>query len=252
MRFVHSLFSSIGSARRLLMLCSMLVLLPSMARAGEFIILSGGPALRIYEADKRATHDKYWFNFIDSAQLRIHQLRPKLQPGDEITWLVFRPGYADRAVEMKNDPKELTKLNLLDEIMKKANAENVTLMWIDNKDQLINYMNKGKDRSKSPLVGFEFFGHSNKACFLLDYSNNVDGMSTEYLHVVDFGKINKGIFAKNAVCQSWGCHSGELYSPRWKSRFGISMVGVIGKTDYSRVRLGDLPFESTGKNNWTQ
>ncbi|PTY05050.1 hypothetical protein DB346_02245 [Verrucomicrobia bacterium LW23] len=240
-------------ARRVNVLAlSMILMLPTLSQAGEYLVLSGGPALRLYEADKRATHDKYWFNFIDSAQLRIHQLKPKLAAGDEITWVVFRPGYADRATEMKNDPKEMTKLDLLNEIVRKANAEGVSLLWFDSTDQLINYMNRGKDRSKVPIVGFDFFGHSNKACFLFDYSNNVDGMSTEYLHVQDLAKLNKDIFSKNAFCQSWGCHSGELYSQKWKARFGVPMVGVVGKTDYSRVRLGDLPFESSGKNNWTQ
>ncbi len=210
--------------------------------AREWIILSGGPAIRFYEAGKERSHDKHWGNFIDSAVVRIKELRPQLAEGDQITWLVYRPGYQSRGEEINGD--------LLTNILKRANQEGVALFWFDTQDQLINYLNNGKDRSTNKIHHFDYFGHSNKACLLFDYSNVMDSMSKNYLHTMNFKKIKKDIFTPDAVCQSWGCHSGEYYSGKWKTHFGVPMIGAIGKTDYSR--LHSLPFLSSDKGQWAQ
>jgi len=210
--------------------------------AREWIVLSGGPALRFHEAGKERSHDNHWGNFIDSAVVRIKELKPQLLEGDQITWLVYRPGYQSRGAELNGD--------LLTNILKRANQEGVALFWFDSQEQLINYLNKGKDRMTDKIHHFDYFGHSNKACFLFDYSNVMDSMSKDYLHTMDLKKIKADIFTSNAVCQSWGCHSGEYYSAKWKERFGVSMTGAIGKTDYSR--LNSLPFLSSDKGRWAQ
>ncbi len=57
-------------------------------------------------------------------------------------------------------------------------------------------------------------------------------------------------FARDAVCKSWGCHSGEMYSQWWKSEFGVPMIGAIGKTDFAHGGLPMLSDASTGK--WAQ
>lgn len=207
----------------------------------ELIIVSGGPALRTFERDKAASHDKFWGNFIDAATLRIRQLQAQLKPGETITWLVYRPGYSERGAEMVQD--------LLGEVMARANKTGVNLMWFDRAPQVVNYLNKGKDRKVVPIALFEYFGHSNKACFLFDYSNGVDGMSIDYLHVRDLSDVNRNDFSDDARSKSWGCHSGELFSATWKKRFGTPMEGAIGKTDYSR---GGLPFLSSDGGRWAQ
>ncbi|PAW77032.1 MAG: hypothetical protein B9S32_13085 [Verrucomicrobia bacterium Tous-C9LFEB] len=214
---------------------------PALVPSREFVIVSGGPALRTFERDKRASHDKYWGNFIDAALLRFKQLQSQLQPGEKITWLVYRPGYRQRGAEMVAD--------LLDEVMARANKADVNLLWFDRAPQVVNYLNRGKDRKTTPVVVFEYFGHSNKACFLFDYSNDIDGMSVDYLHVRDLSDISQNALASDATSKSWGCHSGELFSASWKKRFGTPMEGAIGKTDYSR---GGLPFLSSEGGRWNQ
>jgi hypothetical protein len=208
---------------------------------GEAIILSGGPAIRFFEKNKRSSHDKYWGNFVDSAVLRFQQIRPALPPDTAFTWIVYRPGYADRGKEMGTD--------LLAPIVASANRVQARLLWFDRTEQLINYLNAGKNRKTTPIVHFDYFGHSNKACFLFDYSNEIDGMSTVFLHQRQLSEIKSGVFASRATTKSWGCHSGESYSEAWKKRFGIPMEGAIGKTDYSR---GGLPFLSSEKGAWVQ
>lgn len=218
----------------------LLAIAPS-SPAAELIVVSGGPALRFFEKDKASSHDKYWGNFIDAARIRIQQLQALLQPGDEITWLVYRPSYEHRSEEMETE--------LLPEIVKDANTLGVKLLWFDTKMQLINYLNKGSDRKTNPIATFDYFGHSNKACWLFDYSNEFDALSREFLHARDFSLIHHDIFASGATCKSWGCHSGEYYSAVWKKYFGVPLEGAIGKTDYSH---GGLPFLSSKDGHWTE
>jgi len=211
------------------------------APIGEYIVLTGGPALRFMEHGKAASHDMYWFNFVDASVIRLQELKASAPPSILVTWLVYRPSYASRSREMGMD--------LLAQIQEKAQKLGVNLLWFDTKDQLINYLNKGRDRDDTKIVSFDYFGHSNKACFLFDYSNTIDTMSVQFLHVRDLRRISGHDFSSNAVCKSWGCHSGEMYSQWWKSRFDVAMTGAIGKTDFSH---GGLPVLSNADGKWSQ
>ena len=229
---------------RLLSLLLSLILFGSLAvRAdtGEHIVLTGGPALRFMEHGKDASHDFYWFNFVDASTIWLKQIKSTAAPGDLVTWLVYRPSYVSRSNELGMD--------LIPQIAGKAKELGVALYWFDTKEQLINYLNKGQDRDKIKITSFDYFGHSNKACFLFDYSNTIDTMSVAFLHVVDLKHIHGHDFAKDAVCKSWGCHSGELYSKWWKDEFDVAMTGAIGKTDFSH---GGLPALSDANCRWSQ
>jgi hypothetical protein len=229
---------------RLISLLLSLILLGSFAaqaEPGEHIVLTGGPALRFMEHGKDASHDFYWFNFVDASTIWLNQIKSTAPAGDLITWLVYKPAYVSRSNEMG--------LNLVSQIVDKAKALNVNLFFFDTKEQLINYLNKGQDRGKMKIVSFDYFGHSNKACFLFDYSNTIDTMSIAWLHVKDLRKIDSDIFAKDATCKSWGCHSGEMYSQWWKGHFDVAMIGAIGKTDFAH---GGLPELSSAEGKWAQ
>jgi hypothetical protein len=207
----------------------------------EHIVLTGGCALRFMEHGKgEVSHDVYWFNFVDASTIWLKQIKEQ-HPGDVVTWLIYRPAYAARSQEMG--------LDLLAQLQQKANALGVRLVWFDSKEQLIAYLNKGFDRDKVKIASFDYFGHSNKACFLFDYSNTIDTMSIAWLHVKDLGKIDSDIFAKDAVCKSWGCHSGEMYSKWWKDHFDVPMIGAIGKTDFAH---GGLPQLSNSDGKWAE
>ena len=68
----------------------------------------------------------------------------------------------------------------------------------------------------------------------------------EWLHERDLGKIRSSIFASNAYCKSWGCHTGESMSAVWKSKLGIPLEGARGKTDYRALASGKFPEVSGG------
>jgi hypothetical protein len=152
-----------------------------------------------------------------------------------VTWLVFRPGYASRSTE-EGRP-------LLSFIESVRDEYGVNLRYFSSTPELIDYINRGQSRSRMKIVGFEYYGHSNRYAFMFDYSNGLMGASKSWLHQSELGRINASAFDRNAFCQSWGCHTGESMSRYWQSATGVPMMGAIGKTDYSN---GYRPVLSPG------
>jgi hypothetical protein len=228
---------------RLLLATACLLVLSAataFAQNREDIVLTGGPALRFMEHGKGdVSHDVYWFNFVDASTIRLKEIKDGAKPNETVTWLIYRPSYAARSKEMG--------LDLLAQLQEKAKALGVRLVWFNSKAELVAYLNKGMDRSTIKIGSFDYFGHSNKACFLFDYSNTIDTMSVAWLHVKDLKLINSDVFAEDAVCKSWGCHSGEMYSKWWKNQFDVPMIGAIGKTDFAH---GGLPQLSNTDGKW--
>ncbi len=227
------------------LLCLFLVLValasaPAMDAQKEYIILSGGPSLIEWEKYKAAPHDLWWGNFIRAARVRIEELRKQYGPTARITWLVYRPGYARRAARQDH-------ADLLANITSVRDKYGVNLIWFDSADQVINYLNGGLPRNQVKIAGFEFYGHSNRACFMFDYSNEIDSGSKVWLHEDDLKQIHRGLFTKDAFVKSWGCHTGESMSKSWKAATGKKMIGAIGKTNYADGHLrGWVPALSSG------
>lgn len=211
--------------------------------AGEYIILSGGPSLNEWEQYRRENqrHDRWWGNFIRTARVRMEQIR-KVAPTQPITWLVYGPAYESRAREEKQPH--------VDNILSVRDKIGINLVWFRTGDDVINYLNAGQDRRSTKVVGFEYFGHSNKYCFAFDYSNEILGASKSFLHEADLKRIDRNVFHKKAYCRSWGCHSGESFSAGFRRATGVKMMGAIGKTDYSKTYLLIMPTISTPGGRW--
>jgi hypothetical protein len=229
-------------------LLAALLLAPSAARAkgqeprepGEYVIVSGGVSLWVWEKWKAQPHDNWWMNFIRAARIRIQQLK-EANPQQQITWLVYRPNYVTRGRQDSRD-----YLSLISSV---RDAYGVKLMWFDNSRQLINYLNQGQPRDRVKINGFEFFGHSNKACLMFDYSNMIDSASKCWLHEKDLGQIRRGIFTRDALVRSWGCHTGESMSQKFRAATGVPMWGMIGKTQYM---TDTLPVAAKIGGRWTR
>ena len=202
------------------------------ATSSNHIILTGGPALRKWEnlRVERDRHDRWWANFIRASTLRMVEIRKAYGKDAKITWVVYRHGYVARGAE---DGKPYTQW-----INKLAAKKNVTLRWINTGGEAISAINNHPSRS---VITFDFFGHSNKFCFLLDYSSQIMGVSKAWIHQDDLSKIRRNIFTRNSQCQSWGCHTGESMSAVWKRNTGKTLIGVRGKTDYECVGQGRMP-----------
>jgi hypothetical protein len=229
--------------KRILALLLLLFCANAMAQtkipAGEYIIVVGGPSLHEWEKYKAQPHDHWWANFVHSARVRTEQLRAELGPDRMITWLVYGQGYKDRSVQEKQD--------LIANINSVRDRYHLNLIYFRNGSEVINYINNGPQRHELKIAGFEFFGHSNKACFMFDYSNVLDSASKSWLHETELVKLDRRAFARGAFVKSWGCHTGESMSKKWKDATGIPMWGAIGKTDFS---TGQLPALSTPGGHW--
>ena len=156
-----------------------------------------------------------------------------------ITWLVYKPGYLDRGIQEHQD--------LIANINSVRDKFQLNLVYFERGGEVINYLNNGQPRNLIKISGFEYFGHSNRACFLFDYSNVVDSASKSWLHESELKKIDSRDFARGAYVKSWGCHTGESMSKLWREATGTRMWGAIGKTDFS---TGDLPALSSVGGKW--
>lgn len=206
----------------------------------EYIVVSGGVSLWQWEKYKAAPHDNWWMNFVRAARIRVQQIQQE-NPEAQVTWLVFRPSYISRARQDNND--------LLSHIGSVREAYNVKLVFFDRTSQLIDYLNNGQPRDRVKIANLEYFGHSNKACWMFDYSNNIDSASKVWLHEDELKQIRRGIFAKDAFVKSWGCHTGESMSKKFAAATGVRMIGAIGKTQY---QTEELPIISTPGGRWTR
>ena len=206
----------------------------------EYVLLVGGPSLMQWEKYKVQPHDHWWANFVRAARIRTEQLRTQYGPDVKITWLVYKQGYIDRGAQEKMD-----LLGFIDSVREKFN---LNLVYFRSGQEVINYLNAGQPRDQVKVAFFEFFGHSNKACFMFDYSSNVDSASKSFLHQNQLTAINRTIFTRDAAIRSWGCHTGEMMSKKWRDATGTRMWGVIGKTQYM---TDELPVIAPPGGKWT-
>src|SRR6476620_9825150 len=75
----------------------------ALAANDEYIVVVGGPSMYQWEKYKLYPHDHWWANFVRAARLRTEQLRTQLGPDQQITWLVYKQGYEDRAKQEHQD-----------------------------------------------------------------------------------------------------------------------------------------------------
>lgn len=208
---------------------------------GEHIVLVGGPSLMVWEKYKgRAAHDHWWANFVRAARIRTVQLREKFGPDAKITWLVYKQGYIDRGHQEKQD--------LLPFIASVRDKFHLNLVYFRDGADVINYLNNGQPRDQVKVASFEYFGHSNAACFMFDYSSNVDSASKSWLRDTDLAAINRSVFARDADVRSWGCYTGLRMAQIWRRTVGTPMWGVTGKTQYM---TDELPVIASAGAHWT-
>lgn len=212
----------------------------------EYIVITGGPSLIEWEKFKRVPHDHWWANFAHASRIRLGELREKFGPDAMITWLVYKPSYIRRGTRQE-------KRNLLSDIHSIQQKSGAKLFLFSTQKELIDYLNGGQPRDRVKIANLEYFGHSNKCCFMFDYSNEIDSGSKVWLHETELKQISRTDFAPHAFIKSWGCHTGESMSALWRKATGQHMIGAIGSTDYSDSDAPDWhPKLGSSKGRWVQ
>jgi hypothetical protein len=213
-----------------------LLLLTSWSHA-DHLIVTGGPAMRKWENFRVADdqHDKWWANFIRASTLRMAEVRKAYGGNAPLVWMVYQPSYQSRARE---DGKPYTTW-----IAEQAAKRRATLIWFSGSGDFLQKLNS---RPRGSVETFDFFGHSNRYAFMFDYSSEIMGASTAWLHEKDLPRVKSSIFSSAAYCKSWGCHTGESMSKVWKSTTGIALEGANGPTSYTDVGQGKLPVVHGG------
>ncbi len=213
-------------------------------REGESILLVGGISLRSLEKYRFPgdRHDNWWLNFVRPARLRVQDLQGRYGRDIPITLLVYRPAYERRQREEGG--------RMIANIESIRTVYGVNLVWINSGDDVIRYINSGKPRSRTKIVNFEYFGHSNKFCFMLDYGSEILGASKAWLHEDMLSRIKGSAFHPQAHIRSWGCHTGESMSQKFQRATGRRMWGAVGKTDYSGGDENQMPFLSSPGGYW--
>lgn len=192
----------------------------------EYIVITGGPSLIEWEKFKKVPHDHWWANFAHASRIRLDELRQQFGPKARITWLVYKPSYVRRSARQE-------KQDLIKQLVSIQQKTGANLVFFNNQKQLLDYLNAGKPRDQVKIANLEYFGHSNKCCFMFDYSNEIDSGSKVWLHETELKQIDRNDFAPHAFIKSWGCHTGESMSALWRRATGQRMIGAIGSTDYS-------------------
>jgi hypothetical protein len=133
---------------------------------------------------------------------------------------------------------------LIDSVREKFN---LNFVWFHAGSEVVDYLNHGQPRDQVKIADFEYFGHSNRACFMFDYSNNIDSACKSWLHEDELTQINRRDFARGAYIKSWGCHTGESMSKKWYHATGTRMIGAVGKTQYM---MEELPVLVSATDKW--
>jgi hypothetical protein len=218
-------------------LIALLLFLLAAVSHAEHVILAGGPSLRRWENLRVPDdqHDRWWANFIRASTLRMVEIRKAYGSDAKLVWIVHQRSYQTRGRE---DGKPYTTW-----IAEQAAKRSATLIWVNTTSEVINAINS---RPRGSIKTFDFFGHSNRFAFMLDYGNEIMAASTATLHERDLSRIKSSVFDRNAYCKSWGCHTGESMSAVWKRTVGIPLEGARGKTLYTSVGRGEMPIVEGG------
>ena len=211
---------------------TLIVLFLQPSLRADHVIATGGPALRKWEdlRIKEDQHDRWWANFVRASTLRMAEIRKAYGSNAPLVWIIYQPSYKARSRE---DGKPYTTW-----ITEVAAERRATLIWFNDSASFVRAMNS---RPKGSIETFDYFGHSNRHAFMFEYGADIMAASTAWLHERDLSKIKSSVFAHNAYCKSWGCHTGESMSAVWKSKLGIPLEGATGATDYRVISFGKLP-----------
>ncbi|OOM11681.1 hypothetical protein [Clostridium saccharobutylicum] len=191
-------------------------------------------------------------SFIEPAIKRINDL--KNQGKKDITWIVANSGYDSE------DKKKLIDY---------ASANDIKIMFIDDKEQLADYINKGKDengttienRDENKISTVTVFSHGSYLEYgsqfklALGYKDEEKpdlNISTEDLYDMN---IDKNSFSSESTTWFESCNTGtiteksvdgESFAQKWADETGSKTIALAdGRTDYKDINTHENKIDHT-------
>ena len=218
----------------------------------EYVILTGGPSLTVWEKYKTAPHDQFWGSF----RARLAHPLPATPEGER-----QRPERHLHVARLRGRlqvpvARRTTRTTSATSI---PCATSTTCTWSrwTNGVQVMDYLNHGQDRgNRIKVVDFEYFGHSNRCCFMFDYSSNIDSASKNYLHEDQLTSAEPVGVLPPRVREKLGLpHGREHEQAKFYDATGTRMIGAIGRTDFTNrdeAFNGIIPVLSSPDGKWVQ
>ncbi|WP_081415226.1 glycoside hydrolase domain-containing protein [Ectobacillus panaciterrae] len=175
------------------------------------------------------------YNFIETAIKRIKDLPHEHPiPNLKITWIIEASLYSKK--DLENFSETARKLG-------------VEILFITNKQQLINYINTGSiDGGGIRLLkikDFTWFGHGHKG--YVDFGPTYEPKEAEeysyHLHKIDIDKIRTGAFALQNFTHFYSCNTGtqidgSSFAQLWANKTkGITTACTDGQTSYYYITI---------------
>jgi RHS repeat-associated protein len=201
---------------------------PGGTVTGSHVIIAGGTSV-----NDPAGHDKSGWNFLNAAANRAKDVKQN-DPTAKVTVIMYSPAnlsYQKRGVSEGKSKEHYEKT------MRDSAAKNgFELIIIRKADQLTPTLNTAKDGQVKQL---EYFGHSNQTDFLLEYSSDKPGQSTDYWGKKnnDVAGVRKGVFAIGGTVNLYGCDLGAVggLAQEMRNKWGLKTTASDTKTDFSSV-----------------
>lgn len=201
---------------------------PGGTITGSHVIIAGGTSVK-----DPGGHDKSGWNFLNAAANRAKNIKQN-DPTAKVTVIMYSP--ADLSYQ-KRGVSEGKGKEYYEKTMRDSAARNgFDLIIIRKADQLTPTLNTAKDGQIEQL---EYFGHSNPNDFLLEYSSDKPGQSTDYWgkQKNDIAGVRKGIFAAGGEVNLYGCNLGNAggLAQEMRNRWGLKTTASDTKTDFESI-----------------
>ncbi|WP_369987085.1 PAAR domain-containing protein [Pseudomonas xanthosomatis] len=139
------------------------------------------------------------------------------QPRQSRTLVVFTPGYNETMLQAAQDSATLYEAELVK---------------VSTVQELIDYVNKGKNRNTSPVGHLSMFSHGVPQRIAFGYQLPEDEILS--LDVRSYSRLSSNAFSKSARVDSYACRTGMGNVPEWGIEEGIQF---FPETDASLAQL---------------
>ena len=135
-----------------------------------------------------------------------------------------------------------------------ASAYGAGFVEITNTDELIDYLNRGKDRQQSPIEHLSLFSHGVPQRIAFGYQ--LAGDLQMSLDVLSYGRISPLAFSSSARIDSYACRTGMGNRPEYPLEDGIQFFPQTSESlaqllaDHLQIKVRAFIRRSDYKNTW--